>query len=74
MDGSVDFEKALADLENLVQRMESNELPLADAMAEFERGISLVRSCQAHLEQARQQVAKWISEEGPADQSTETSN
>ncbi len=74
MDGSVDFEKALADLENLVQRMESNELPLADAMAEFERGITLVRTCQAHLEQARQQVAKWMGDENPTEQSTETSD
>lgn len=62
MTDTPDFEKTLAELDALVQRMEAGELPLAQAMAEFERGIQLTRQCQAHLEQARAQVAALLDE------------
>ncbi len=62
MTDTPDFEKTLAELDALVQRMEAGELPLAQAMAEFERGIQLTRQCQAHLEEARAQVAALLDE------------
>jgi exodeoxyribonuclease VII small subunit len=51
-----DFEKALAELEAVVERLEHGELPLEDALAHFERGIALARSCQDALKQAEQKV------------------
>lgn len=63
MTDTPDFEKTLAELDALVQRMEAGELPLAQAMAEFERGIQLTRQCQAHLEKARAQVAALLDED-----------
>ena len=51
-----DFEQALADLEAIVDKLEHGELPLEEALAQFERGIALARSCQDALKQAEQKV------------------
>ncbi len=53
---SRNLEKALADLENLVEELESGELPLEKAMKKFEEGIKLTRGCQAALKEAEQKV------------------
>lgn len=51
-----DFEKSLAELEQIVERMEQGELSLDDSLKQFERGIALTRSCQTALQQAEQKV------------------
>ncbi|MEB4590613.1 exodeoxyribonuclease VII small subunit [Candidatus Thiothrix sp. Deng01] len=51
-----DFEAAMAELENLVQRMESGELTLEASLKEFERGVQLTRLCQEALNAAEQRV------------------
>ena len=51
-----DFEQSLAELESVVERLEHGELPLEEALAQFERGIALARSCQDALKQAEQKV------------------
>jgi exodeoxyribonuclease VII small subunit len=53
---SLDFEQALGELEAVVEKLEHGELPLEDALRQFERGIELARSCQAALKQAEQKV------------------
>ena len=50
------FEKALAELERIVNRMESGELSLEQALASHKRGLELAKFCQARLESAQQQV------------------
>lgn len=50
------LEKALADLEELVEELESGDLPLEKAMKKFEDGIKLTRGCQAALKDAEQKV------------------
>jgi exodeoxyribonuclease VII small subunit len=54
--GELSFEKALAELEKIVGRMESGELSLEQALAAHKRGLELARFCQKHLEVAQQQV------------------
>lgn len=53
---SINLEKALADLEGLVEELESGDLPLEKAMKKFEEGIKLTRSCQKSLKDAEQKV------------------
>lgn len=50
------FEKALAELEKIVARMESEDLSLEQALATHKRGLELARFCQQQLEAAQQQV------------------
>lgn len=51
-----DFERALAELEATVEKLEHGELPLEEALRQFERGIALARDCQTALKQAEQKV------------------
>jgi len=53
---SPDFEKALTELEGLVERLERGDLPLDEALVTFERGVELTRHCQASLKAAQQKV------------------
>lgn len=50
------FETALTELEQIVNRLESGDLPLEEALNEFERGVQLARQGQAKLQQAEQRV------------------
>ena len=50
------FEASLAELEELVARMEAGDLPLDEALRSFERGVQLTRECQAALQTAQQRV------------------
>ena len=51
-----DLEKSLAELEELVEELESGDLSLETAMKKFEDGIKLTRGCQAALKDAEQKV------------------
>ncbi len=51
-----DFEKSLAELEQLVETMEQGELTLEESLKQFERGVALTRACQKALSEAEQKV------------------
>ena len=53
---NINLEKSLADLETLVEELESGDLPLDKAMKKFEEGIKLTRGCQDALKDAEQKV------------------
>jgi exodeoxyribonuclease VII small subunit len=52
----VRFEDALHDLEQTVQRLESGELSLENALAAFERGVALVRFLNERLAEVEERV------------------
>ncbi|MGH8800904.1 MAG: exodeoxyribonuclease VII small subunit [Casimicrobiaceae bacterium] len=52
----VSFEAALAELEDLVARLEAGDLPLQASLAAYRRGATLLAFCQAQLKDAQQQV------------------
>lgn len=51
-----DFESTLKQLEELVEKLESGDLGLADSLGHFEQGIKLSRQCHQMIDQARQSV------------------
>ena len=55
-DAPPDFELAMRDLEDLVERLEQGDLPLEESLAAFERGVMLTRACQTALKDAEQKV------------------
>ncbi len=61
------LEKSLADLEELVEELESGDLPLEKAMQKFEEGIKLTRGCQAALKEAEQKVEILLQSAGGED-------
>ncbi|MGD2128074.1 MAG: exodeoxyribonuclease VII small subunit [Lysobacterales bacterium] len=58
-----DFEKALEELEALVEQLESGELNLDQSLKQFKRGVELTRHCQNVLDQAQQTVEQLLNVE-----------
>ena len=67
------LEKSLEELEALVVRLESGDLPLEQALKEFERGVKLTRQCQAALTEAEQKVEILLKKTATAEPSPFTS-
>ncbi len=60
----LNFEKALAELEKLVEEMEQGEMPLEDMLKRFEKGIALTTECQQALQNAELKVKELIEKNG----------
>ena len=58
------FEQSLAELEALVERMESGEMSLEESLKAFEQGIKYTRECQKALSKAEQKVQQLIQKNG----------
>lgn len=54
------FETALAELEQIVARLESGQAPLEDSIRMYERGAALKAHCETRLEAARLRVEKIV--------------
>ena len=50
------FEKALAELESIVEKMEAGELSLDDSLALFEKGVKLAKFLREELGKAEKKV------------------
>ncbi len=59
-----DFEKSLIRLEKIVSQMEGGELGLEESLAQFEKGITLAKSCQDTLSRAELRVEQLIEKNG----------
>ena len=53
---SLTFEAAYAELEDIITRLDSGDLPLEDSVALFERGRKLAQYCQNLLDDAELRV------------------
>lgn len=80
-----EFEKAFQQLEAIVKRLESEELPLDEALQLFEQGISLSRFCNQKLGEVEKKIELILADakgqpriepfeggEGPDDRDDET--
>lgn len=52
----LNFEQTLAELHDLVEKMEHGGLSLQESLQYFERGVGLIRHCQQELAAAEQKV------------------
>lgn len=50
------FEEALAELEEIVKRLEGEEIPLEEALDAFEKGVRLSRYCARCLDEAEKRI------------------
>lgn len=55
-DDILTYEAALKELEGLVQRMESGQIPLNELLGGYQRGAALLKICQGKLAAVEQQV------------------
>ena len=56
MGNKFDFNKGLAELEMVINKMESGDLSLEDSLKYFEKGVKLHRKCHSALTDAEQRV------------------
>jgi exodeoxyribonuclease VII small subunit len=57
------FEGAMNELDGIVNHLEQDDLTLDGALTFFERGISLLRTCDAHLNQVRGRITEILKNE-----------
>ena len=50
------FESALKELEQIVEQLETGDLPLEHSLELFEQGVKLSRDCQKRLDDAERKV------------------
>jgi exodeoxyribonuclease VII small subunit len=53
---TISFEKALADLEQAVAKLEKGGIPLTESLALFEKGVKLARFLRGELDKAERKV------------------
>jgi len=61
---SVNLEKALSELEKLVEEMEQGNLSLEESLKRFEKGIALTSDCQETLQKAELKVQELMEKNG----------
>ena len=56
MKKEINFEEAIAGLEDAVKKLESGNMSLDESISTFESAVSLVKICNQKLEQAEKKV------------------
>jgi exodeoxyribonuclease VII small subunit len=64
--GTLTFEVALKQLEEIVTKLERGDVPLEESIAIYERGEALKKHCEALLSRAEERVEKIRAQEGKA--------
>lgn len=64
----IDFEKSLAEAEEVVQKLESGELGLAESLDKYEMGVKRIKQCHQALQAAQRRVSllSGVEEDGTA--------
>lgn len=58
------FEESLEKLEEIVEKLENGDVPLDDAIDEFNNAMQLVKVCDEKLTKAEESIAKIVEENG----------
>ena len=70
----LDFERAVEQVEKIIEKIESGEIGLEASIAEYERGVALIRRCRQVLERAEQRVDELTGQMNAAAPSGATSS
>lgn len=58
------FEESLESLEEIVKKLETGEVPLDDAIDEFNKAMKLAKSCDEKLKKAEEAITKLVKDNG----------
>ncbi|MCM3513008.1 exodeoxyribonuclease VII small subunit [Carnobacterium inhibens] len=58
------FEEAMQQLEEIVTNLERGDVPLEEALDQFQKGVSLSKFCKETLQNAEQTLTKIVDEKG----------
>ena len=66
---SLTFQQALERLEQIVEDLDSGDLPLEEAISRFEQGMALKNLCAQRLAKAEARIEEYVTDEpGPHEQ------
>ena len=57
---NISFEEALKELESIVQKLESGQVKLEEAVSAYEKGVQMQKICEEKLKEAQMKVEKLI--------------
>ena len=60
----LNFEESLKELEEIVKKLEVGDVPLDDAIEEFNHAMMLVKTCDEKLKNAEEAITKLVKENG----------
>ncbi|TWI55946.1 exodeoxyribonuclease VII small subunit [Halalkalibacter nanhaiisediminis] len=58
------FEEAMAELEEVVEKLEQGDVPLEKAISMFQEGMALSKQCHEKLEQVEKQMDQILHVDG----------
>lgn len=61
---NLSFEESLEKLEEIVNKLENGDVPLDDAIEEFNNAMQLVKVCNDKLNAAEESIAKIVKDNG----------
>ena len=61
---NVSFEQAIADLTNIVDKIENGQVSLAESLGQYEKGMALIKHCRGILLDAEKRIEE-IAEDQP---------
>ncbi|HIJ53371.1 MAG TPA: exodeoxyribonuclease VII small subunit [Planctomycetes bacterium] len=69
--GKLSFEEAIKELGSIVGKIEKGEIALQDSLKQYERGMALIKHCQAILQKAEKRIEKISETEAKTQQDPE---
>lgn len=64
IENNLSFEQELQMLEAIVSKLEQGDVPLEEALDQFQKGVALSKKLQTTLQNAEDTLTKVINEEG----------
>ena len=61
--GKKTFEQSLKELEDIIEQLESGDIPLEKALKLFEEGVSLSKFCSSKLDEVERKISVLIKDQ-----------
>lgn len=58
----INFENQMQQLEEIINKLENNELNLNDALEQYKNGVEIIKNCNSIIEDAEKKVAEYSKE------------
>ena len=68
----LNFEESIKELTNIVGKIEQGQIPLQDSLAQYEKGMTLIKHCRAILQKAEKRIEKISKEQETGDRKQES--
>jgi exodeoxyribonuclease VII small subunit len=72
--GKMTFEQAIDSLTGIVDGIEAGQMPLAESIENYEKGMALIKHCRAILQTAEKKIEKITTDQPEQDKQDEQEN